>query len=88
VSDAELYAAKKSLEYSYVQIYDSPFSLGAFYSVREIVGVSETVEECKERILSVTPERIYNMANATVHDTSFFVNGTLVGGREEDEDED
>ena len=88
VSDAEIYAAKKSLEYSYVQIYDSPFSLGAFYSVREIAGVSETVEECKERILSVTPERIYNMANDTVHDTCFFVNGTLVGGREEDEDED
>ena len=86
VSDAELYAAKKSLEYSYVQIYDSPFSLGSFYSIRDIVGVSETVEECKERILSVTPERIYDMANATTYDTCFFINGTLVGGREEDED--
>ncbi len=84
VSDAELYAAKKSLEYSYVQIYDSPFSLAAFYSAREIAPVSETVEECKERILSVTPERIYRMANATVHDSCFFINGTLVGGREED----
>ncbi len=88
VSDAELCAARKSLEYSYVQIYDSPFSLAAFYSGREIAGVKETVEECKERILSVTCDRICEMANATVHDTSFFINGTLVGGREEDDYED
>ncbi|MBE6706612.1 MAG: insulinase family protein [Ruminococcaceae bacterium] len=88
VSESELYAARKSLEYSYVQIYDSPFSLAAFYSGRELAGVEETVEDCKARILSVTPERICKIANATIHDTSFFVNGTLIGGREEDEDED
>ena len=88
VSESELYAARKSLEYSYIQIYDSPFSLAAFYSGRELAGVEETVEDCKARILSVTPERICKIANATIHDTSFFVNGTLIGGREEDGDED
>lgn len=79
VTDAELSAAKRSLEYSYVQIYDSPFSLQAFFSVRELVGISETVEECKERILATTKEEVCELAERTVFDTCFFISGTLTG---------
>ena len=76
VSAAELSAAKRSLEYSYVQIYDSPFSLQAFYASRELSGVNETVEECKRRILDVTAEQVCELARRTVLDTCFFINGT------------
>ena len=79
VSDTEFEAARKSLEYSYVQIYDSPFSLQSFYFIRDLFGVCETVEECKERILSVTKEDVYQLARELEYDTCFFINGTLSG---------
>ena len=84
VSAAELSAAKRSLEYSYVQIYDSPFSLQAFYAARELSGVNETVEECKQKILDVTAEQVCELAKDTVLDTCFFINGTSKNCEEED----
>ena len=87
VSAAELSAAKRSLEYSYVQIYDSPFSLQAFYASRDLSGVNETVEECKQRILDVTAEQVCELARRTVLDTCFFINGTSKNSGEGDVDE-
>ncbi len=87
VSDTEFDAARKSLAYSYVQIYDSPFSLQAFYSVRSLFGITETVEECKERILSVSREDVSSLAAKVKYDTCFFINGTLSGNAEVEEDE-
>ena len=84
VSDAELFAARKSLEYTYAQIYDSPFSLQSFYSVRELAGIYETVEEYKQKILSVSKDEICELARQTVLDTCFFINGTLSCGEEEE----
>lgn len=84
ISDAELFAARKSLEYNYAQIYDSPFSLQSFYSVRELAGIYDTVEEYKQKILSVTKDEICELAGRTVLDTCFFINGTLSGGEEEE----
>lgn len=86
ISDAELFAARRSLEYSYVQIYDSPFSLQSFYTVRELVGIKETVEDCKARILSVTKDEVCSLANSTALDTCFFINGTLTCGEEDDDE--
>ncbi len=86
ITDTELYAARKSLEYSYIQIYDSPFSLQSFYTIRDIMGVDETPDECKARLLSVTKEEICTLASSTVYDTCFFING-LLGGKEEIYDE-
>lgn len=87
VSDAELFAVRKSLEYSYVQIYDSPFSLQSFYTVRDLAGLDETVEECKQKILSVTRDEVCELARNTVLDTCFFINGTLSCGEEDGNDE-
>lgn len=86
VSDAELEVAKRSLEYSYVQIYDSPFSLQSFFSVRDLVGVYETVDECKARILAVKKEDVCELARRTVFDTCFFINGTLSDNEETEEE--
>lgn len=86
ISSAEMLAAKKSLEYSYMQIYDSPFSLQSFYTIRELFGIKETVDECKEKILSVTKNDICELANETLYDTCFFVNGTLAYGAEDEND--
>ena len=79
VSDAEFFAAQHSIEYSYTQIYDSPFSLQSFYSGREILGIDETVEECKKALLAVTKEQICRLAADIVLDTCFFINGTADG---------
>lgn len=87
ITDAEIRAAKKSLEYSYVQIYDSPFSLQSFYSIRSLFGISETVEDCKARLLSVTKEDVSELAGKVIYDTCFFINGTLSGNTGVDEDE-
>ena len=85
VSDAELSAARRSVEYSYTQIYDSPFSLQSFYSGRDILGIEETVEQCKLSLLSVTKEDICRLAADTVLDTCFFINGTAADGQEGEE---
>lgn len=76
ISDAEFTAARKSLEYSYVQIYDSPFSLQGFYSGRDTLGSKETVEECKNALMSVTKADVQELAKDVVWDTRFFINAT------------
>ena len=86
ISDSELYSARRSLEYSYIQIYDSPFSLQSFYTIRDIAGIDETPDECKKSILSVTKDEICELAREIVYDTCFFINGTL-GGEEDGNDE-
>ena len=87
ISEAEFDAAKRSLEYNYVQIYDSPFALQSFYSVRDTFGISQSVEQCKEAILSVTREEVVALANRMTYDTCFFLNGTNTDAGEEDTDE-
>lgn len=84
ISDAEMNAARKSIEYGYVQIYDSPYALKRFYTLREAAGIDETADECKARILSVTRDSIAELAQNTAYDTCFFISGTLSGGETED----
>lgn len=86
ISDTELHAARKSIEYGYMQIYDSPYALKRFYTLRETVGVDETADECKARILSVTRDGIAELAQSIVYDTCFFISGTLSDEKTEDYD--
>ena len=79
ISEAELACARNSLGYSYAQIYDSPFSLQAFYATRSCFGVTETVEECRDALMSVTREDIIKLAGKIRYDSCFFVSGN---GRE------
>ena len=83
ISDSELRAAKKALEYSYVQVYDSPFSLFSFYFVRGLFGIEGTVEEYKAKLLGVTKQDVQSFARDLVFDTCFFINGTLPKSNEE-----
>ncbi len=76
VSDFELSAAKKYLTHSYTQIYDSPAELAAFYSLRDLFGVRETVEGCIRAIDGVSAEDICALSRDTKYDTRFFLNGT------------
>lgn len=76
ISDTEMDAAKKSLAYNYVQIYDAPFSLNTFYAARDTLGIHETVEECKEKLMSVTKDDVCALAKNIVYDTCYFINGT------------
>ena len=85
ISDAELTCARNSLGYSYAQIYDSPFSLQAFYATRACFGVTETVEECRDALMSVTCEDIVRLAGKIRYDSCFFVSGN---GREQGQEEE
>ena len=49
----------------------------------DLAGISEAPEQRKEKLLSVTLDDICRVANQTVYDTCFFINGTLEGVDEE-----
>ena len=88
ITDAELYAAKRSIENAYRQLYDSPFDLQSFYSGRMLFGIGDTIENCLEKLMKVRREQIVELANKVTLDALFFVEGTAcdeIG--EEDEDE-
>ncbi len=87
ISDVEFHAARKSLENSYQQIYDNPFELQAFYGVRELFGITETVDECRRALLDVTKEEVAAVAKNVVYDTAFFIEGTNASESEGGENE-
>ncbi len=88
ITDSELSCARRSLCYSYAQIYDSPFSLQGFYATRACFGVEETVEECKQALMSVTREDVIRLANRIRYDSCYFVCGTGGGSSEEVSDDE
>ena len=88
ISDAELHAARVSLENAYRTIYDNPFDLQSFYGNRVTFGISETVEDCRSRLVSVTKEEIAALARRVVCDTVFFVEGTMSEGVGEEVDDE
>lgn len=89
ISEAELTAAKRSLENSYRQIYDNPLDLEAFYETRKTLGITATLEETIDGIMGVTAEEVVNIALGVKLDTVYFIEGTGAqdGGSEEDGDE-
>ncbi len=86
VSDFELSAAKKALSHSYTQLYDSPASLASFYFVRDLFGISESVEDCRASVMALSAEDVCAVAQSTVYDTCFFLRGTLAAEEGEDFD--
>lgn len=88
-SDAELDAARKSLENSYRQLEDSPVALENYFSGRALAGQNCPIEECRAGFLSVTREDVIAVAKRVTTDSVFFLEGTLTGaGEEDDGDED
>lgn len=88
ISESEFAAARKSILHGYRQLYDSPFDLQAFYSGRMAFGITDTVENCIEKLKSVTKDDVVALAKAITLDALFFIEGESGGGAdEEDENE-
>ena len=76
ISEAELTAAKKSLENSYRQLFDSPLDLEAFYGTRRLFGIETTIEETIDGIMKVSAEDVVKAALKVRLDTVYFIEGT------------
>lgn len=85
-TDAELLAARKSVTHGYRQLYDSPFDLQSFYSGRMALGISDSVEDCIDKLLGVSREDIIEVASRISLDAVFFIEGSA-GARADEEDE-
>lgn len=83
ITDAELFAAQKSLDFAYRQIYDSPYALSDFYIRRAFCGLEGDVEEWRSRLARVRREEIMEAANLFALGAVSFVEGT--GGTQEEE---
>jgi len=79
ISDFELLSAKKSLENSYIQLYDNPLDIQAFYGGRGLLGINETIDACKEKISRVTVDDVIKIAQKVSYIAEFFVEGNLKG---------
>ncbi len=86
ISETELHTAKTSLENSYRQIYDNPFELQAFYGIRSLLGGSDDIETSRKKLCAVTADEVIALANQTVCDTVFFVEGTKTEDAEDMDD--
>lgn len=88
ISEAELTAAKKSIEHSYRQIYDYPIDLISFYSNKAIFGIDADPVRYRESFDKVSAKEIIAVAKKIQLDSVFFLEGTLDGIEpEEDLDE-
>ncbi len=87
-SEEELEAAKRSLAGVYRQIADSPAALESFYFGRALAGVADSVEHCRQAFLSVTREDVIAVAKSVCVDTVYYLDGTLGGGEELDDEDD
>ncbi len=76
ISDAEFYAAQKSLGFYYTQLYDSPHSLARFYRIRSLFGVNSTPESELSAIKQTTREQVSSLALRIKYDTAFTLYGT------------
>lgn len=87
ISNEEMTAAKKAVAHSFRQIYDYPFELVAFYRNKELFGIKATPEGYAERFAQVTLDDIVLAAKKVRLDSVFFLEGTLDGYDEEENDD-
>lgn len=85
ITDTELLAVRRSVEYSLDQTYDSPFALISFYSSREHLGTEETPEERKRSLLDITVDDMVSATNLLNFDFCYFLNGTLCANTDDGE---
>ena len=85
-TDGELNAAKKSLENSYRQVEDSPGGLENYYYGRALAKNTESLCDRREAFARVSREDVVKLAQAMTLDVVYFLEGTLAG--EEDEDDE
>lgn len=88
ITDAELLAARKSIEFTFDQTYDSPFGIISFYSAKEHIEDLEAPEERKASLLSVTKEDIVAASRLLSLDSCYFLRGDLLSDGETEVDGD
>lgn len=86
-TDAEWEAACKSLENSYRQVCDSTRSLFNFYELRAVLGLNQSVDDCREGFARVTREQVMAVARCMRLDTVYFQRGTGVCDNDMQEEE-
>lgn len=85
-AEAELIAAKKSLECAYRRLEDSPEALESFFYSRALMGNDWDPEQCRRAVDAVTREEIAKAAAMLEPDVVYFLEGTLGEGELEDEE--
>lgn len=84
ITNTEWDAALRSLSHNYRQIYDAPGAIARFYTSRALRGVDETIEEWRDRVLSVKKSQVIEAAAHLSLRAVFFLNGN---GEEPEEDD-
>lgn len=85
-SEEELLLAKKSLRNAYNELNDSPVALEGWYLTRRLANVESTHEEVCDGFMSVTREDIIRVSKKIKLDTVYFLEGTLIGEADEDDE--
>lgn len=86
ITDEELILAKKSLKNAYNELNDSPPALEGWYLTRCLSGLDDSHEEVCNRFMNVTKEEVINVARKLQLDTVYFLEGTLKGKGESDDE--
>ncbi|MBQ7968992.1 MAG: insulinase family protein [Clostridia bacterium] len=85
-TEEELVLAKKSLKNAYSELNDSPASLEGWYLTRRLVGLSDTPESVCDGFMKVTAADVIRVSNKLKLDTVYFLEGTLEGEADYDEE--
>ncbi len=75
-TESELQAAKKLLIGSYTQLEDSTRAISAFYQLRHVLGLQQSVSQCRDAFMAVTAEQVMRAAASLHLDTVYFLCGT------------
>ena len=87
ISETEFRAAKVSLDNTYRQLYDNPFALQTFYENRSLLGIRETIEDCRRKVAAVRPEDVIALSSQVHCDSVFFIEATLTDTEKEDDED-
>lgn len=87
-TDAELEAARQLLLATYAQLIDSTKAIGGFYTTRQLLGVSQTIEDCRAAFAAVTREQVIAAARRMTPDTVYFLRGMGAAQGEEEYEEE
>jgi predicted Zn-dependent peptidase len=83
--DIELEAAKQLLISGYAQLCDSTRAITSFYHLRRMLGVTQSMADCRAGFEKVTREDVMRAAQALLCDTIYFLKGTQSAEQDEGE---
>ena len=84
--EEELTALARKLA-TYAQLTDSTKAIGGFYTTRQLLGVTQTIADCRAAFADITREQVVAAARRMMPDTVYFLCGTGAAQDEGEEDE-